>query len=47
MLSVPAIVSGIPVDEKLSNAAWLGLGIFVVLFGVGVAMLVWDAPFGG
>jgi hypothetical protein len=34
VLSVPAIVSGIPVDEKLSNAAWLGLAIFVVLFAV-------------
>jgi putative heme transporter len=44
VLSVPAIVSGITVDEKLSNAAWLGLAIFVVLFAVGVAMLVWDAP---
>jgi uncharacterized membrane protein YbhN (UPF0104 family) len=44
VLSVPAILSGIPVDEKLSNAAWLGLAIFVVLFAVGVAMLVWDTP---
>jgi hypothetical protein len=44
VLSVPAILSGIPVDEKLSNAAWLGLTIFVVLFAVGVALLVWDAP---
>jgi uncharacterized protein (TIRG00374 family) len=44
VLSVPAILSGIPVDEKLSNAAWLGLAIFVVLFAVGVAMFRWDAP---
>ena len=44
VLSVPAIVSGIPVDEKLSNAAWLGLAIFVVLFAVGVTMFRWDAP---
>src|SRR6266540_1021979 len=40
VLSIPAILSGIPVDEKLSNAAWLGLAIFVLLFAVGVAMLV-------
>lgn len=44
VLSVPAILSGIPVDETLSNAAWLGLAIFVLLFAVGVAMLLWDAP---
>jgi uncharacterized protein (TIRG00374 family) len=44
VLSVPAILSGIPVDEKLSNAAWLGLAIFVVLFAVGAAMFRWDAP---
>jgi uncharacterized protein (TIRG00374 family) len=44
VLSVPAILSGIPVDEKLSNAAWLGLAIFVVLFAVGVGMFRWDAP---
>jgi hypothetical protein len=44
VLSVPAIVSGIPVDEKLSNAAWLGLAIFVVLFAVGVGIFVWNAP---
>jgi len=44
VLSVPAILSRIPVDEKLSNAAWLGLAIFVVLFAAGVAMFRWDAP---
>jgi uncharacterized protein (TIRG00374 family) len=44
VLSVPAILSGIPIDQQLSNAAWLGLSIFVVLFAVGVAMFQWDAP---
>jgi uncharacterized protein (TIRG00374 family) len=44
VLSVPAILSGIPVDEKLTNAAWLGLAIFVLLFAVGVAVFLWDAP---
>lgn len=44
VLSVPAILSGIPVEETLSNAAWLGLAIFVLLFAVGAAMLLWDAP---
>jgi len=44
VLRVPAIMSGIPVDEKLPNAACLGLAIFVVLFAVGVAMFRWDAP---
>jgi uncharacterized protein (TIRG00374 family) len=44
VLSLPAILSGTPVDEGLAQAAYLGAGVFVLMVVAGVAVFVWDLP---
>jgi putative heme transporter len=44
VLSVPPILGGAPVEPGLSRAAIVGGGVFVVLFGVGLASFRWDEP---
>lgn len=41
VLSLPAILGGTPVADGLLRAAWLGLGVFVVMVLVG-AVLLWS-----
>ncbi len=44
LLSLPAIVAGTPVDNGLAQAAWIGAGVFLVMFTVGVVLLRADRP---
>jgi uncharacterized protein (TIRG00374 family) len=44
LLAVPAIVSGAAVDPELVNAAIAGAVVFVALFALGAACIVWDRP---
>jgi uncharacterized membrane protein YbhN (UPF0104 family) len=47
VLSVPAIVGGVAaVDKGLARAAWLGVGVFVLLVGGGAALLLFNRPIG-
>lgn len=41
ILALPAILGGTPVADGLLRAAWLGLGVFVVMLAVG-AVLLWS-----
>ena len=44
LLAVPAVVSGATVDPNLVHAAIAGAVLFVAMFGVGAACIVWDRP---
>jgi uncharacterized protein (TIRG00374 family) len=44
LLALPAIVFGAPVDPGLGRAAVIGAVVFVFLFAVGAAAIVWDRP---
>jgi uncharacterized protein (TIRG00374 family) len=44
VLSLPAIIGGAPVDEGLVKAAVAGAVLFVVLFVLGAACMIWDKP---
>jgi len=44
LLAVPAIAGGAPVDPNLARAAFAGAVVFVALFAIGVACVVWDRP---
>src|SRR5215207_9489492 len=44
LLALPAIVSGAPIDPGLARAAVIGAIVFVFLFAVGAAAIVWDRP---
>jgi uncharacterized protein (TIRG00374 family) len=44
VLAVPAIVAGAPVDHSLATAAYLGLGVLVLLLAAGAAAFAADAP---
>ncbi len=46
-LSLPAVVAGMPVPRGLAQAAWLGLGVFVVAFAAGVVLVTSDAALRG
>ncbi|MEA2579240.1 MAG: glycosyltransferase 2 family protein [Actinomycetota bacterium] len=39
VLSLPALVAGRPVPNGLAQAAWLGLGVFIVAFAAGVVLV--------
>jgi uncharacterized protein (TIRG00374 family) len=43
LLAVPAIIGGAPVSRSLAAAAFLGLGVLVLLVAVGVAAFAGDA----
>jgi uncharacterized protein (TIRG00374 family) len=44
LLALPAILFGAPVDPGLGRAALIGGVVFVLLFAVGAAAIVWDRP---
>ena len=44
VLALPAIVGGAPISHSLVTAAYLGLGVLVLLVAAGVAAFVADAP---
>lgn len=46
VLSVPAILGGVAGSNGLARAAWLGVGVFVLLVCGGAALLLLDEPIG-
>ena len=44
VLSIPAILGGVTVANGLARAAWLGVGVFVLLAGGGAVLLLFDGP---
>jgi hypothetical protein len=44
VLTLPAILVGLPVDHGLAQAAWLGAAGFVVMSGTGALFLATDRP---
>ena len=44
LLAVPAVVSGAAVDPELVNAAIAGAAVFLAMFALGAACIVWDRP---
>jgi uncharacterized membrane protein YbhN (UPF0104 family) len=43
-LAFPAIIGGAPAREGLAQAAWIGVGVSVVLVAIGAMLLLTDAP---
>ncbi|HME01836.1 MAG TPA: YbhN family protein [Solirubrobacteraceae bacterium] len=44
VLALPAIIAGAPVSHSLATAAYLGIGLLVVLLAAGAAAFLTDAP---
>jgi uncharacterized protein (TIRG00374 family) len=44
VLAIPAIMGGAPVNHGLATAAYLGVGVFVLLIGAGAVLFNTDAP---
>jgi uncharacterized protein (TIRG00374 family) len=44
VLAVPAVVFGAPAPSGLTQAAWLGAGMFAVVFAVSAVLLSFDRP---
>jgi hypothetical protein len=44
LLAVPAIITGVAVDPRLSRAAVVGAVVFVAMIALGVSSVVWDRP---
>jgi hypothetical protein len=44
LLAVPAIITGVAVDPKLTRAAVAGAIVFVLMVAVGAACVIWDRP---
>jgi uncharacterized protein (TIRG00374 family) len=44
LLAVPAVITGVAVDPKLTRAALAGAIVFVLMVAVGAACVVWDRP---
>jgi uncharacterized protein (TIRG00374 family) len=44
VLALPAIVAGVPISRSLAAAAYLGLGVLVLLLAAGTAAFASDAP---
>src|SRR5512132_147509 len=44
VLAIPAIMGGAPVNHGLATAAYLGVGVFVLLIGAGAVLFRTDAP---
>jgi len=44
VLALPAIIGGAPVDHSLATAAYLGLGVLVLVVAAGVAAFAFDEP---
>lgn len=47
VLSLPAVIAGSPVPNGLAQAAWLGLGVFVLAFAAGAVLVTSDAALRG
>jgi uncharacterized protein (TIRG00374 family) len=47
ILSIPAILGGVAASPGLARAAWLGVGVFVLLVAGGAALLLFDGPIDG
>ncbi len=47
VLSLPAVIAGRPVPNGLAQAAWLGLGVFVLAFAAGAVLVTSDAALRG
>jgi uncharacterized protein (TIRG00374 family) len=44
VLALPAVIGGAPADGGLAQAAWIGVGVSVVLIAIGAVFLLTDAP---
>jgi uncharacterized protein (TIRG00374 family) len=44
LLALPAIIGGAPVSRGLATAAYLGIGVFVLVIAAGAVLFVTDAP---
>ena len=44
LLAVPAILTGVAVDPRLARSAVAGAVIFVAMFALGAACVIWDRP---
>ena len=44
LVALPAIIGGAPVDHGLANAAYLGIGVLVVLVAAGALVFATDRP---
>jgi hypothetical protein len=44
LVALPAIIGGAPVDHGLANAAYLGVGVLVVLVAAGALVFATDRP---
>jgi uncharacterized protein (TIRG00374 family) len=44
LLALPAIIGGAPVDHGLADAAYLGVGVLVLLLAVGAVVFTTDRP---
>ena len=47
VLSLPAVIAGSPVPNGLAQAAWLGLGVFVLAFAAGAVLVTSDTALRG
>jgi putative heme transporter len=47
VLAVPAVLGGAPVDPGLARAAVIGAGVFVLMFALGTACVLFDRPLAG
>jgi uncharacterized protein (TIRG00374 family) len=44
LLALPSILAGVPVSPGLAQAAWVGIGFFVVLFVTAMVLVTLDRP---
>ncbi|MGH2701457.1 MAG: lysylphosphatidylglycerol synthase transmembrane domain-containing protein [Actinomycetota bacterium] len=44
LLALPSILAGVPVSPGLAQAAWVGIGFFVILFVAAMVLLTLDGP---
>ena len=44
LLALPSILAGVPVSPGLAQAAWVGIGFFVVLFAIATVLVTLDRP---
>ena len=44
LLALPAVITGVAVDPKLTRAALAGAIVFVLMVGLGAASVIWNRP---
>ena len=44
VFSIPFIIAGTQIPSRLLSAVWIGIPVFVLMVGIGAAVLVFDAP---